>query len=163
VYQTLGQFAPTVTGMGGEKVPEPVPPPQAPEGVRQVVGVFSPVAGSDGSVEALAAARPVANPRASAGIDLAGPEPRAGTPLAGLVPFDLEVLERGADHFFALLTRLGEEWADGTVVTRVVPWLAAVAGAFELARLRKERSSGRAVAGDGWGAGPAVLQPGGEP
>jgi hypothetical protein len=163
-YQTPGQFAPTVTALGSEKPLAPVPAPQAPgpEGARGVTPALSPVARADELAETLAD-RPGTAPPTAGRSDPPGPAPQAGTPLAGLVPFDLEKLQRGADDFFALLARLGEGWADGTVATRLVPWLAAVAGAFELARLRKERSPRLAGPGDGGAAGLSTLRPGSEP
>jgi hypothetical protein len=153
VYQNPGPLAPTVTGIGAEKPPTLVPaqPTPAPVTVRRDGAMPGALARSGGSDEAVETRSEPAPPPPGPN-DLPAPAPPAGAPLAGLVPFDQELLERSADDFFALLARLGEDWDEGTVVTRLVPWLAAAVGVLELARLRRERS-----------LGPSALQPGGEP
>jgi hypothetical protein len=69
----------------------------------------------------------------------APPEP--ASPLAGMLPFDLTRLERGADAFFERLAQLGEDWETSPLSAKLAPWLvAAMAVACEIVRRRNTRS-----------------------
>jgi hypothetical protein len=70
------------------------------------------------------------------------------SPLAGLFPFDLNRLERGADAFFEQLANLGEDEQAACLSARLASWLVvATAVACELVRRRNARAASEAVPG----------------
>jgi hypothetical protein len=67
--------------------------------------------------------------------------PKLGRLVAGLVPIDVAVLERGAEAFFAQLENLGGALTDTDVIDRLAPWIVAVAStavSIELVRRQLE-------------------------
>jgi hypothetical protein len=67
---------------------------------------------------------------------------QVGTPVSGLLPFDLPALERGVEKFFAQMERLGEDPTGSRFALGLAPWCLSAAVtivAFELARCCKAK------------------------
>ncbi len=65
--------------------------------------------------------------------------PSSGKVAAGMLPVDLEALERGVEQFFGQMATLGDHVSGGEAAQRLTPWLVAVAlstAALETARWR---------------------------
>jgi hypothetical protein len=85
-------------------------------------------------------------PQASSALDLLNVPVQAAALIEGGLPFDVPVLTRDVNAFFARLGALGEGTDGWQAGARFVPWLVLASGvAFELGR-RWERRSARARA-----------------
>jgi hypothetical protein len=79
---------------------------------------------------------------------------QAGTPVAGLLPFDLPALERGVEKFFAQMESVGEDLSGSRFVLDLAPWFASGAVtivAVELARWRLAKRRDSLLASSVWG------------
>jgi hypothetical protein len=86
------------------------------------------------------------------------PAPEAGHPLAGVLPIDVEALQRSADAFFAQLADLAQEWHGSPVSARLGTWMmAASVVAYAWICRGPRKSSDAPVAEEVWPPGVAVL------
>lgn len=74
----------------------------------------------------------------------------SATPIAGLLPLDVQTLARNADRFFTRLSAVGKTWSDPRLTLEIALWSAALAaGAYELAHVRGKRTACPSFADDG--------------
>ena len=67
-------------------------------------------------------------------------EASSGSPIADVLPIDVEAIGRSLDAFLDRLASLSQEWIDGPMIEKLTPWCMAVTVvAFEWARLRRRR------------------------